>query len=112
MGWLLECPTLDLSSTPRGIGWQPGQSHGSQFSSDSISNWQYSDLAPLNLSFLSERKKKKDGRRGREKEQERNKEQKLEKKKNLNKLVVPWGIAEENWTYILELGVLGQEAKS
>ena len=34
------------------------------------------------------------------------------KKKNLNKLVVPWGIAEENWTYILELGVLGQEAKS
>ena len=34
------------------------------------------------------------------------------KKKNLNKLLVPWGIAEENWTYILELGVLGQEAKS
>lgn len=34
------------------------------------------------------------------------------KKKNSNKLLVPWGIAEENWTYTLELGVLGQEAKS
>lgn len=58
-----------------------GQSHGSQFSSDSISNWQYSHLAPLSLSFLSERKRKKEGRKGKEKEQERNKEKKLEKKK-------------------------------
>ena len=70
-------------------------------------------MSILNLGVgMAERRKKKDGRRGREKEQERNKEQKLEKKKNLNKLLVPWGIAEENWTYILELGVLGQEAKS